>query len=303
VLDAARNTFQPVENQPGPVDFRLRFWVDETDPSQPPWPKPYVRGLDHLVFAGFDEGSSMLADLRRCQVIGRVSGGMARDAAYWKMVIFPMLMSILAGSIGLVELHASCVSLHDRGLILMGPSRSGKSTLAMALTKAGFKLLSDDRTFCSLKQEKILVYGLPRPLKLRREGASWFEGLRDQEPNAVQGDERVFYCEPNQRFGDRALSGCEPKALIVLHRQQESSFCLTRMRRIEVMACIEKDLLRENPEVIHGQEWILNNLLAVPCWNLRFGGAPQVIAEQIVSAFFDNSESHHSQTRSMGRTI
>jgi len=303
ILDAARNTFQPAHFKTGEVDFRLRFWVDETDRSRPPWPKPYVRGLDHLVFAGFDERSSMLADLRKCRVIGRFSSGMAGDAAYWRMVMFPMLMSILAGSIGLVELHASCVSRHDQGLILTGPSRSGKSTLAMALTKAGFKLHSDDRTFCSLKQERILAYGLPRPLKLRRDGASWFDGIRDQEPNAVQGDERVFYCEPDQRFGERASSGCEPRALIFLDRQQDSSFCLTRMRRSEVKACVEKDLLMETPEVIRRQERILNNLPALPCWNLRFGGAPQVIAEQIVSAFFDNSESNHSQTGSVGRTI
>jgi hypothetical protein len=44
ILDAARNTFQDAGFQPGPVEVRLRFWVDDTDLSEPPWPKPYVRG-------------------------------------------------------------------------------------------------------------------------------------------------------------------------------------------------------------------------------------------------------------------
>jgi hypothetical protein len=134
LLEAARDTFLPVEVSPDSVDFTLRLWVDNADGAQPPLPQPYVRGLGHIVFAGFDAGSSTLADLRTRRVIGRFSVGMAADATYWRTVIFPMLLSIVAGSVGLVELHASSVARDQRGLILIGPSRSGKSTLAMALT-------------------------------------------------------------------------------------------------------------------------------------------------------------------------
>src|SRR5215469_10360910 len=154
MLEAARASFVIVE-QPGPVDFSVRFWTDDALLSRPPWPNPYVRGLGHLVFAGFDGASSMLVDLQSRRVIGRFSAAMAADTAHWRMVIFPVLLSIVAGAVGLVELHASCVARDQQGLLLLGPSRSGKSTLAMALTQAGFGLLSDDRTFCSLTREEL----------------------------------------------------------------------------------------------------------------------------------------------------
>src|ERR1700758_1820938 len=64
VLEAARNTFLRITLPHSPIDFSLRFWVDDADRSQPPWPTPHVRGLDHLVFIGLDAQSSMLADLR-----------------------------------------------------------------------------------------------------------------------------------------------------------------------------------------------------------------------------------------------
>jgi hypothetical protein len=48
---------------------------------------------------------------------------------------------------------------------------------------------------------------------------------------------------------------------------------------------IEHDLLAEDPSAIQKQEQILDNLLALPCWRLRYGGRPQVIAEQIASSF------------------
>lgn len=290
LLETARESLLPVELFPGPVDFHLRLWVDEADSAQPPWPKPYVRGIDHSVFLGFDSGSSMLADLRTRRVIGRFSAAMAGDAAYWRMMIFPMLVSVLAGSAGLVELHASCVARNQQGLLLIGPSRSGKSTLALALNRAGFRLLSDDRTFCSFKQSKLRAYGLPRPLKLRRDAASWFEEFHDREPTDVQNGERVFYFEPSRGSGRQGSAACEPRALLFLERQQGSGFCTTPMALSEVRRRIELDLLAEGPVAIQKQEETVQNLLTLPSWQLRYGGRPQVIAEQIGMAFLSSSE-------------
>jgi hypothetical protein len=285
LLEAARGSFLPVETLSGPVDFHLRLWVDDADSARPPWPKPYVRGIDHCVFAGFDSGSSMLADLRARRVIGQFSATMARDTTHWRNVIFPMLLSILAGSVGLVELHASCVARDQHGLVLIGPSRSGKSTLAMALTEAGFRLLSDDRTFCSFNQGKLWAYGLPRPLKLRRDAASWFEEFRDREPTDVQGGENVFYCEPNRRFGRPSFPACEPRALLFLERQESPGFSTMQIGRKEVKSSIERDLLAETHAAIQKQEETLETLLALPSWHLRYGGPPQEIAEQIGMSF------------------
>ena len=281
VLEAARNTLQPARFFPGVADFWLRFWVDDADPSQPPWPKPYVRGLNSLVFAGFDQGSSMLADLRTRRVIGRFSAGMAADTAYWRTVIFPMLFSILAGSVGLVELHASCVVKDQRGVVLIGPSGSGKSTLAMAMTEAGFSFLSDDRVFCSHKEGRLLAWGLPRPLKLRREAAAWFEKFRDRQPLDVQDGELVFHCEPNEQFGRLRVPECEPRLLIFLERRQSSGFRMTRMARSEAQSLIELELMAEAFEVVQKQAETIDQLLAGPCWRLEYGGHPQMIAEQL----------------------
>jgi gluconate kinase len=235
-----------------------------------------------LVFAGFDVASSMIADLRTRRVIGRFSAGMAADSAYWRTVIFPMLLSVMAGSLGLVELHASCVARDQRGLVLIGPSGSGKSTLAMALTEAGFRFLSDDRIFCSLKRGKLVSWAMPRPLKLRREAAAWFEEFREREALDVQNGELVFHCEPNHRFGRQRSPECEPRLLVFLERRENSVFCMTRMAAIEARSRIELDLMAEDPEAVQKQAETINQLLALPCWHLEYGGRPQVIAEQLV---------------------
>lgn len=44
-----------------------------------------------------------------------------------------------------VTLHASCVDLGGRGLLILGPSGAGKSSLALRLMAMGARLVADDR--------------------------------------------------------------------------------------------------------------------------------------------------------------
>lgn len=283
IVAAARTSFRRVAKL-ARLDFSLRFWAEASAQSPSPWPNPYVRGLDHLVFAGFDSASSVLANLRTRQVIGRFSAAMAADATHWRNVIFPIVMSILGGSLGFVEVHASCVAKDGRGLLLIGPSHSGKSTLAMALNAVGFTVLSDDRAFCSWRDGKLLAWCPSRPVKLRPEAARWFDEYRDREPTAVQNGMRVFHCEPGGSTL-RRMRECVPAMIVFLERQDASCFSLKPIQRSDAALRIERDLLAESPAALREQSQTLNQLLSLPCRVLRFGGAPQAVAEQLAGLF------------------
>jgi HPr kinase/phosphorylase len=59
-------------------------------------------------------------------------------------------------------LHATCVSLDGRGLLILGPSGVGKSGLALALISRGAALVSDDRTRLTVVGDQ-LVANCPNP--------------------------------------------------------------------------------------------------------------------------------------------
>ena len=59
------------------------------------------------------------------------------------------------------ELHASCVALEGRGVLLVGASGAGKSTLALRMIALGAELVADDRL--TLRREGDRVIAAPPP--------------------------------------------------------------------------------------------------------------------------------------------
>jgi HPr kinase/phosphorylase len=61
-------------------------------------------------------------------------------------------------------IHASCVAIAKRGLLIIGPSGSGKSSLALSLIALGAILVSDDRTILVNKAGR-LIATCPPPIR------------------------------------------------------------------------------------------------------------------------------------------
>ena len=55
------------------------------------------------------------------------------------------------------NLHASTVALDGRAVVIVGPSGSGKSDLALRLLDRGFVLVSDDRTIVRKAGDKVIA--------------------------------------------------------------------------------------------------------------------------------------------------
>ena len=64
-----------------------------------------------------------------------------------------------------MNLHATCISLKNKGVLIIGKSGSGKSDLALrAIMQKGAKLVADDRTDIALKNNNIYA-SCPKPVQ------------------------------------------------------------------------------------------------------------------------------------------
>ena len=55
------------------------------------------------------------------------------------------------------QLQATCVSVQGKGILLFGPSGSGKSDVALRLIDSGATLVSDDQIVISKENERLLA--------------------------------------------------------------------------------------------------------------------------------------------------
>ena len=65
-------------------------------------------------------------------------------------------------------LHSSCVVVRTSGVLILGPSGSGKSSLALRLIGLGGTLISDDRTVLTHRNKHIIAT-CPKPIQGRIE--------------------------------------------------------------------------------------------------------------------------------------
>jgi hypothetical protein len=189
-----------------------------------------------------------------------------------------------ASSLGVTVLHCAYVAWELRGVLLAGPSGSGKSSLALALGKQGFEFLSDDRTYFSFRHRRLLGWGVGGFLKLRPEAISSFPELGAHALTTSYGGEPTFEMDAEQEMGLKRAKCCEPACLVLLEREEASGISFLEAPPEEAAARLEEGLAQEASEVIERQREVIREIVKRPCYLLRYSGPPQSVARTLAHA-------------------
>jgi hypothetical protein len=280
-LDFLQSGFPRPVAASGSADFLLRARVEGKSRTGTRWTVPSMRGVNHLVYAGFDADNSLLIDLRRRLAISRFSAAFAADRDFWLRMIVPLVLGVAGASLGITALHCACVLKDSHGLILSGPSGAGKSTLAWALARHGFEFLSDEWTYFSSHEGKLRAWGLPAPLKLLPDAAVFFPELETMRVGTALNGERAYQFDPTDMPGVRRVESCEPRWLIFLERDRNSNLSLGEISPQEAMVRLEEGLLAEEPSAAESQRTTLRALVGERCALLRHGSSPEAVREAL----------------------
>jgi len=130
---------------------RLRVCLRLTADSQPPWtgeppPMRYFAGAG-FVGGAMDASNLALVHPAAGEALVCISPRLLRDAYYARYELLEFAVYTLATqALELAPLHAACVGLGPRGVLLVGGSGAGKSTLALQAAIGGLAFLSEDST-------------------------------------------------------------------------------------------------------------------------------------------------------------
>ena len=159
-------------------DVRLNLAAPSTHPSsRHPPPLAMVSGTDLLGGAPPNSNFAVLSPSRGTALVF-VSQEMLAFPYHTRYELIEFTVYTLASrGQDLVPLHAACVGLNGRGLLLMGESGAGKSTLSLQCLLEGFEFLAEDSVFVSARG--MLASGVANFLHVRTDSLGWLERTRD----------------------------------------------------------------------------------------------------------------------------
>ena len=139
---------------------------------------------------------------------------------------------------GLFFLHAGCVSKDSDGILIVGQSRAGKSTLSLSAVRAGFKFLSDEQPLLSFRNGEARVHSFPRRIRLHRADARFFPEL---EPllRASPLDRLIFKIQ--KFWAGCVASSCKPRILLFPKFHKRGSLRASPLRPSEAFARLLRD--------------------------------------------------------------
>jgi hypothetical protein len=262
--------------------FKMRIVVAES--SDIAAGEPHFRGLHHVVTASFGRSNVFVFDILRRTLSASVSAAVARDGRFWKEKLIPITLGVLGSAIGLVPVHCACLELDGDGLLIAGVSGAGKSTLSVALSKDGFKYVSDDWTYISPLHNGIVAHGTSAPVKLLPDAVEHFRRLQRHSLQRSMNGELAYEVDVAKTFGARVERACEPRWLIFLERTQGARAVFTPMSSAEARSYVNSSVERLPQQLYEAaamREQTIERVAMLPSWHFRYGGTPQFAAKEL----------------------
>jgi hypothetical protein len=205
--------------QPGPT----RVWSPDTT---------------RLIMHGSDRVA--ISDPLRRQAIAYVSCSLVARRAEFRQNVVEALTFAIVDHYDRQPMHAAAVARDGAVVLLLGPSGTGKSTLAYAAHLAGLTVMSDDTVWVQL-QPRMMVWGPParaRRITLTPDARERFPSLGTIDPTRLPSGK----CKIVVPLGARLETerGVERAAVCLLKRSRQETV-LSRARHETLAAALAKE--------------------------------------------------------------
>ena len=208
--------------------------------------------------------------------LGRVRGTIleAEAGSLWLLThpMFTLPLMELMKRRGRYVVHAACVAVDGRGLLLPGTSGSGKSTLSIALARAGFGFLGDDIVFLASEAAGLSVLAFPDEIDVTDQTAGFFPELRPllERPPTPGWHKRQVW--PERLWGAEIVGRCRPVALVFPRVAGRSDSVLAPMDPGEALLEVATNVLLTEPAATRAHLDAVGDLVRhASCYRLETG--------------------------------
>lgn len=188
------------------------------------------------------------------------------------------LYHLIDRSDGGLVLHAALVGMGENGVVLPGPSGSGKSMLAAWMARHGARPLSDEA--CFLPDDICQATPFPRAFCFK---GSWADvlGASDAVESFRSGDVRMVLREQVSSTGTVGIGSApdapvEPRLLVFPHFERNTPFELSPMRPARAAMRLFETLANARNLSDHGVAAVAGLARSIPAFDLVYGHVDQL---------------------------
>ena len=175
IIDAAAALWQRYPKLANAPAVRLDIAVAPENAAVKPVPA-LPRGREHLISIIHGEQNFAIADLNNGFAFAGLTRDIASDHEYTAYhFLEPLAYTLLLRHITI--LHAACVALDGRGVLLAGKSGSGKTCLSYGCAQRGWTFLSGDACQFTRNSNGVII-GRPFSIRFRADAGELFPELR-----------------------------------------------------------------------------------------------------------------------------
>jgi HPr serine kinase-like protein len=231
---------------------------------------PVYRAWLNLLSIVGDGGNFAVSDFRRGRGFGWFTQATIENRAYFRYYFLEALSWMTLEPRYLTVIHAACVKLAGKTVLLCGDSGAGKSSLSLACALRGWTFLSDDSISLIRNREDRLAVGNPYSMRFREESIELFPELKQQRitPRAT-GEMAIELDTASMPEIATALTG-SVDYIVFLNRQTPGPSRLDAFPAEAALSWFKKIIFCSEKEVREAQVASLSQLLAVPTYELCY---------------------------------
>ena len=249
--------------------IRLRIAVDEDNPG--PCPESLVfRAQRHLLTLISDAANFAVCDLDAGFAFCWFSPAAARDREWLRYFYLDTVVYLILWHQRLTRIHASCVALDGRGVLLCGSSGAGKSCLAYACARNGWTFVSDEATSLVRGTTDRTVLGKPQHMRFRDTAVEVLPELNGRLAAPNLAGKMTIELSTSEIPGIRTAFQCHAAAVVFLARRDSGPAHLTPIAKAEGWRRLEQDLPLFDEPVREEHKDSLRHLLDAGVYELRY---------------------------------
>jgi HPr Serine kinase C-terminal domain len=252
------------DDEPIRTDIR----VVESDATECP-PAPSYRMIQPVLTAIADKDNYLLADLSAGRTYVTLSTTALRFKLYLQFFFLELTAGNQVGTRYATPIHAGCVSLHGRGVLLCGESGVGKSTLSYACARAGWSYVTDDCSLLLNRGTRNMVTGNCHKVRFRPTAAELFPEVAgiDLTPRAGGKPSIELPTGPMQNIVRSQIE--EVNFMVFLNRQSGEEAGLAPYGKDDARQFM-RQVLYGTKETLAAQHQAIERLLKVDVLELRY---------------------------------